>query len=63
MRQLEVYAAFFCLEYDYIPGEIDIELRLYQNDEIVRENAGPEIILPIMDKCRTNTKILLDLGG
>ena len=63
MRQLEVYAAFFCLEYYYIPGDIDIELRLYQNDEIIRELPGPEIILPIMDKCRTNTKILQSLGG
>ena len=63
MKQLEIYAALFCLEYDYIPGDIDIELRLYQNDEILRGEPGPEIILPIMDKIRTNTKILQSLGG
>ena len=36
MHQLEIYAAFFCLEYGYNPHDIDIELRIYQNDEIVR---------------------------
>lgn len=34
MRQLEVYAAYFCLEYGYKPAEIEIELRIYQNDEV-----------------------------
>lgn len=41
MHQLEVYAALFCLEYGYKPGEIDIELRIYQSDEIVI--AEPEL--------------------
>jgi hypothetical protein len=65
MRQLEIYAALFCLEYDFRPGDIDIELRLYQNDEIVGEGqlVPPEIIVPIMDKIKTNTKILQSLGG
>lgn len=34
MKQLEVYAAMFCLEYDIKPGEIKIELRLYIMDEV-----------------------------
>lgn len=29
MKQLMIYAALFCLEYDYSPTEIEIELRLY----------------------------------
>ena len=33
MEQLEVYAALFCLEYKVKPGEIDMELRVYKNDE------------------------------
>lgn len=33
-RQLCIYAAFFCLEYGYKPEDIEIELRIYQNDEI-----------------------------
>lgn len=63
MHQLEVYAALFCLEYDYSPDEIEIELRLYQNDEIIKENPGPEIIFPIMDKIRHFTELLEGLGG
>lgn len=34
VEQLYVYAAVFCLEYDYRPYEIEGELRLYQNDDI-----------------------------
>ena len=34
IEQLEVYAAFFCLEYNVNPNTIEIELRLYQSDEI-----------------------------
>ena len=33
MEQLEIYAALFCLEYKVTPGEIDMELRIYQNDK------------------------------
>ena len=32
MEQLEIYAALFCLEYRMKPGEIAMELRLYQSD-------------------------------
>lgn len=42
MKQLEVYAALFCLEYDMKPGEIQIECRLYINDEVQIHN--PEVI-------------------
>lgn len=34
IEQLLVYAALFCLEYKVDPTTIDIELRIYQNDEI-----------------------------
>ena len=50
MEQLEVYAALFCLEYKIKPGEIDIERRLYKNDEVIVHNPTAEDILPIMDK-------------
>lgn len=33
-RQLEVYAALFCLEYEKDPFDIDIELRIYKDDDI-----------------------------
>ena len=50
MEQLEIYAALFCLEYKVKPGDIHIELRIYQNDEILVYEPTAEDILPIMDK-------------
>lgn len=58
MDQLEVYAALFCLEYRVKPGEIDMELRIYQNDEILYHNPTAEDILPIMDKIVHLNKIM-----
>ena len=50
IEQLMVYAALFCLEYHVKPGEIEMELRIYQNDEILYHKPTAEDILPIMDK-------------
>lgn len=50
VKQLEVYAALFCLEYRYKPFDIDIELRIYQNDEIKLFEADPDVIMHIADK-------------
>ena len=50
MEQLEIYAALFCLEYKVKPESIGMELRLYQNDEIIYHNPTPEDIHAIMDK-------------
>ena len=63
MEQLEVYTALFCLEYKVKPGEIDMELRLYQNDEILVHNPTAEDILPIMDKIVHLNKILERIDG
>lgn len=49
-RQLEVYAALFCLEYSVDPSQIDIELRIYQREEIKVLVPYSETILEIMDK-------------
>lgn len=50
MEQLEIYAALFCLEYKVKPESIGMELRLYQNDEVIYHNPTPEDIHAIMDK-------------
>lgn len=47
-HQLEVYAALFCLEYQFSPEEIEIELRIYQNDNVLIFVPSPETILDIM---------------
>lgn len=58
MEQLQIYAALFCLEYKVKPVDINIELRLYQNDEIIIDNPDQEIIVPIIDKIITFDKII-----
>ena len=58
MEQLRVYAALFCLEYKIKPGEIKMELRIYQNDEILYDEPTAEDILPIMDKIVHLNKLL-----
>jgi len=47
-HQLENYAAFFCLEYEIDPFDIEIELRIYQNDEVRVYDADPAMIASIM---------------
>ena len=58
MEQLEIYAALFCLEYKVKPSDIDMELRIYQNDEIIVHKPTADDILPIMDKIVHLNKIL-----
>jgi len=49
-RQLEVYAALFCLEYGFKPFEITIELRIYQENDVRLHIPEPETIVYIMEK-------------
>ena len=58
MEQLQVYAALFCLEYKVRPGDIQIELRVYKNDEVIAWNPTAEDIVPIMDKIVHLDKLL-----
>ena len=58
MEQLEIYAALFCLEYHMRPGDIEIELRIYQNNQILYHNPTVEDIVPIMDKIVTFDKLI-----
>ena len=50
LEQLEIYAALFCLEYDVDPRDIQIELRIYQNNERIIEIPSAEIIIETMNK-------------
>lgn len=51
IRQLEIYSALFCLEYDVKPSEIEMELRIYQKDnEILVHTPPPEDIDYIIKK-------------
>lgn len=58
IEQLMVYAALFCLEYKIRPGDIDIELRIYQTDDVMVHNPTADEIAPIMDKIIHLDKII-----
>lgn len=48
-KQLEVYAALFCLEYGIDPDSIEIELRIYQREDIDVVFPMAETIVQIME--------------
>jgi hypothetical protein len=50
VKQLLVYAALFCLEYRYKPMDIEMELRIYQNDDIQVWEADPDEVTHIISK-------------
>ena len=65
MEQLRIYAALFCLEYNFDPNNIDIELRIYQNDDILIEPlyrdedfTPAKVISPIIDHIIKSDKII-----
>ena len=62
MEQLLIYAALFCLEYKYKPGEIEVELRIYQNDMIIEHKPEADEIAPIMDTIIHHDRMLADLN-
>ena len=58
MKQLQVYTSLFCLEYRVKPVDISVELRIYQNDEVVVHEPEVDEIVPIIDKIITFDKVL-----
>ena len=61
IEQLEIYAALFCLEYRVKPSDIRMELRIYQNDEILVHEPTAEDISQIMNKIVHSDKLLLEI--
>ena len=58
MEQLEIYAALFCLEYKVKPSDIKMELRIYQNDEVIVHIPESEDIVKIMQNIVSLDKLL-----
>lgn len=58
MEQLLIYAALFCLEYDVKPEDIEVELRIYQYDDVFVENPTAEEIRVVMKKIVSADKII-----
>lgn len=61
IEQLEIYAALFCLEYRVKPADIHINLKIYQNDEILYHDPQEDEIAPIMEKIVTFDKIIKNI--
>lgn len=61
MVQLEIYAAFFCLEYDVNPKDIEIELRIYQSGQVMVDEPNPDNIYHLMDKIVTFDRCISEL--
>ena len=63
IEQLRIYAALFCLEYGIAPGDISIEVRIYQNGDIYIDRPTPSELLPIMDTIIQYSDILVKKNG
>lgn len=62
IEQLRIYAALFCLEYNFKPSDINIELRLYQNDQVFYDDElTPDHISEIMEHITHLDEILENL--
>lgn len=60
-KQLEIYAALFCLEYRFKPFDLEMELRIYQNNEVRIYDADPDVIAHIMSKIMAFDKRITNL--
>ena len=56
--QLELYAAFFCLEYGVKPLGIEYDLRIYQNDNIEFYDTDPERVAWLMSRIVEADKLI-----
>ena len=61
VTQLEIYAALFCLEYGVNPLEIEMEFRIYQNDEVQIFEGDPIEVTRIMSQIVTFDKRIEEL--
>ena len=50
MEQLEIYAALFCLEYKMQPSDLGMELRIYQNNQMLVHSPLGDDIKRIMQR-------------
>ena len=61
MDQLLIYTSLFCLEYKKSPLRIDVELRIYQNNEVKVYVPDPDEIFHIMDRIKIFDRRINDL--
>ena len=63
IEQVMVYAALFCLEYKYTPNQLNMELRIYQNDDVEILVPNPDDIYDIMEHIKHLNELLLSVEG
>ena len=61
MEQLFIYDALFCMEYRIKPEDIQIENRIYQNDDILMASPEPADIQAIIEKIKEFDTIIAEL--
>lgn len=61
LDQLRVYAAFFCMEYGYNPFDIEIELRIYQNNEINADFESHDEVAKIIDQTKMAVRVYQEM--
>lgn len=61
--QLLVYAAIFCLEYHIPPGHIDMELRLYKEDDVEINVPETDDVAHVIDRIRHFDKLINSVKG
>jgi len=61
MKQLQIYDALYCLDYNVHPRDIQHELRIYQWDNVITEKPDPADIQKIMDTIQLFDRTLTDL--
>ena len=61
IEQLEIYAALFCLEYNKKPKNIEMDLRIYQNDDVIYHEPDPTDVSNIMERIISGDKIINSL--
>lgn len=63
LRQLELYAAYFCLEYHIKPKDLTFELRIYWENEVIVGNPTAADIAPLIDKTIDYDNFISSLRG
>ena len=61
MDQLMIYAGLYCLINYIDPADIKIELRIYQNDDIIIEEPDPEEVRDYMERMVAADEIIKEI--
>lgn len=61
IKQLYIYTAYFCLEYDVNPADISIVLRIYQKGAYIEDSPSADTICDVMDKIIVSDSIIHSL--